>query len=88
MRNSRTGVTRDAMFSHVTGTKMASEKPSTKPSDQLKARLGAELLAEVDSMGRMARRLCETSQSQQVRTGWTCFQCMVPNYIWSGSSSF
>ena len=44
---------------------MASEKPS-KPSDQLKARLEAELFSEVDNMGRMARRLCDTSQSQQV----------------------
>ena len=43
---------------------MASEK--RKPSDQLKARLGAELLSEVESMGRMAHRLCESSQSRQV----------------------
>ena len=45
---------------------MASAKP--KPSDQLKARLRAELLSEVDSMGKMAHRLCESSQSQQVRS--------------------
>ena len=37
-----------------------------KPSEQLKARLERELLSEVDSMGKMARRLCESSQSQQV----------------------
>ena len=45
---------------------MASAKH--KPSDQLKARLRAELLSEVDSMGKMAHRLCESSQSQQVRS--------------------
>ena len=42
-----------------------------KPSEQLKARLERELLSEVDSMGKMARRLCESSQSQQVSEEWS-----------------